>query len=323
MFEQYLYPLFVDFLLARPSPLPSCCEPVKWKNASFLQPMKAQSCPYLKFEDVPLRVSEAAGETLADHSVALGRPVNANATKFEIYAGGALVRKGGRFGVLTAGHCLQKRGPKIVDGSPGGDALVLIVQRSHRVVIPPKALVARALGVPKERELEPDLAFLEILPGPHLRALKALAPFCSLDENPLAMEQEYGKAGRPLTVIGFPEGLHQAATAGREGRKIIKHLGFFYGIKKDGLSERDGWDYIEASDVFSGKNEPDAFKGDSSAPLWGLQITGGKNSRHYALANFALIGMAFLQVRITKSRVLVRAHFIKSIYDRAWKKLTS
>jgi hypothetical protein len=283
--------------------------------------MKAQSRPYLKFEDVPLRVSEATSETLADHSVALGRPVNTNATKFEIYAGGALVRKGSRFGVLTAGHCLQKPGPKIAGGSPGGDALLLIVHRSHRVVIPPKALVGRALGVPKERELEPDLAFLEILPGPHLRALKALAPFCSLDENPLAMQREYGKAGQPFTVIGFPEGLHQAATTGNKSRKIIQHLGFFYGIDKDGLSERDGWDYIDADDVFSGKNEPGVFKGVSSAPVWGLQIAMGKNSRHYTLANFALIGMAFLQVRTTKSRVLVRAHFIKSIYDRAWKKL--
>jgi hypothetical protein len=277
--------------------------------------MKAKNSKFLKFAKVPLRLSEETGEMLADYSVALGRPRGPDAGKFEINGSGALVRKGNRFGVLTAHHCLHQPGPP----SEGG-ALLLILKRSHRVVVPPKALARRVLAVPNDRALEPDLAFVEILPGPQLRSIQASASFWSLDEDPLKLEQEFAKTGAPFTMIGFPEGLHQTKISGKAPRKIIKHMAFFYGLGPDGIGERDGWDYVEASSVYNGKNEPNAFKGVSSGPLWGLQIKRGEKRGRYSLVKVALIGMAFLQVRTTKSRVLVRGHFIKSIYDRAWQK---
>src|ERR1700733_15351058 len=147
--------------------------PIQMEKREKFSKMNAQSSKYLKFDKVPLRISEETGETLADYSVALGCPGNADATKLEIYASGVLVRKGSRFGVLTAAHCLTKPGAESQGESSKGDALLLVLQRSHRVVVPPKALVKRALATPFERQLEPDLAFLEILPGPQLRAIQA------------------------------------------------------------------------------------------------------------------------------------------------------
>jgi hypothetical protein len=272
--------------------------------------MKAKQAKDVKFEEVPLRVCEATSETLADYSVALGLPKNPDATKFEIHASGVLVSKGKRFGVLTARHSLPSRNIPVL----------LIIKCSQRVVIPAKALNARALGVPEERQLEPDLGFLEILPGPQLRAIQAMASFWPLDQDAQQLRQEYAKTGTPLTVIGFPEGAHETHSKGKGAKKILQPMAFFFGLGSGGVSERDGWDYVEANSVFNGKNEPDVFKGVSSGPLWGLRVTKPPHSRRYDLAGFALIGMAFLHLRITKSRVLARAHFINSIYERAWKK---
>jgi hypothetical protein len=283
-----------------------------------LQQLKPKKARYLKFADVPLRYLDEIGDTLADHSVALGYPLNADATKFEIYASGVLVCKGGRFGVLTARHCMHKPGPEMQNGSSGGEPLLLVLKSSHRMVVPPKALVRHALAIPYENELEPDVAFVEILPGPQLRSIKEMASFCSLDEDPLEVEQEFGKAGMPFSVVGFTEAAYQTKIKGDASRKKIKYMTFSYGINSGGLSERDGWDYIEANNLYGGKNEPKSFKGVGSGPIWGLQITRDKGSRLYTLANFSLIGLAFLHVRITAARVLVRAHFIKSIYERAW-----
>jgi hypothetical protein len=286
-----------------------------------LPKMKASKSHYLKFADVPLRYLDEIGDTLADHSVALGHPANAEATKFEIYATGVLVSKGSRFGVLTARHCMHKPGPAMGDGSSNGAPLLLVLKGCHRFVVPAKFLARHALGFPYENELEPDLAFLEILPGPQLRAIKGIASFCSLDGNPAQIEQQFGKTGMPFSVIGFTEAAYHAKSKGNAARKMVKYMTFSYGIASSGIHEKDGWDYIEANNLYGGKNEPKSFKGVGSGPLWGLQITRDKGSRQYRLENFALIGMAFLHIRITAARVLVRAHYIRSIYDRAWAKL--
>jgi hypothetical protein len=288
------------------------------KEPAQLQQVKPKKVHCLKFANVPLRYLDEIGDTLAEHSVAVGSPLNADASKFEIYASGVLVRKGDRFGVLTARHCMHKPGPQGRDGSSAADPLLLVLKCCHRIVVPPKAVVRHALAIPYENELEPDVAFLEILPGPQLRSIQAIASFCSLDENPLTVQEEFGKTGMPFSVVGFTEAVRQ--TKGKEdaARKIVKYMTFSYGISASGISERDGWDYIEANNLYGGKNEPKSFKGVGSGPLWGLQITRKRGHRLYTLAGFSLIGLAFLHVRITAARVLVRAHFIKSIYDRAW-----
>jgi len=194
----------------------------------------------------------------------------------------------------------------------------LVLKCRHRIVVPPKAVVRHALAVPFENELEPDVAFLEILPGPQLRSMQSIGSFCSLDENPLTVEQQFGKRGMPFGVVGFTEAVYHAKAKDDAARKLVKYMTFSFGITASGISERDGWDYIEANNLYGGKNEPKSFKGVASGPIWGLQITKKKGGRLYTLAGFSLIGLAFLHVRITAARVLVRAHFIKSIYDRAW-----
>jgi|SRR5665213_645031 len=291
------------------------------KKAAKRGKLKAKKSNYLKFSDVPRAFMEETGYMLADYSVALGYSKNAKGTKPEIFGSGVLVRKGNRFGVLTAHHCVDNPDADFRFGSFDGDKFLLVLKRSNFIALPPEILIKHELGIPKETEMEPDLAFVEILPSSQLGSIKAISSFWSLDKNPLTIEQKFGKVDMPFTVVGFPGAYHQTKVDGKTTRKIIKHMAFYYAIGSDGISERDGWDYIEANNWYGGNNElPKSFKGVSGGPVWGLQIKMDKNNGQLSLKSFSLIGIAFLQIRMTKKKLRVRAHFIKSIYDIAWKK---
>ena len=279
--------------------------------------LKAKKNNYLKFTDVPRSFREKIGYELADYSVALGYAEDAKATKFEIFGSGVLVRKGNRFGVLTAHHCVHK----LRLGSFDSDTLFLVLKRCHRVVLLPIILVKHALAIPKANK-EPDLAFIEILPSPQLGSIRAIASFWPLDETHFNISKGFVGIEKPFTVIGFPGAYHQTNIEGNTTHKIIKHTAFFYAIGQDSIRERDGWDYIEANNRYGGKNElPKSFEGVSGGPVWGLQISRDETNGELSLKTFSLIGIAFLQIRISKQELRVRAHFIKSIYDLAWRSL--
>jgi hypothetical protein len=69
---------------------------------------KAKKSNFIKFADLPRNFMDETGYTLADFSVALGGFENANSKIPRFWGSGVLVRKGKRFGVLTAHHCVHK-----------------------------------------------------------------------------------------------------------------------------------------------------------------------------------------------------------------------
>ena len=263
--------------------------------------LKAERPNYIKFSDVPRGFMEETGYMLADYSVALGYVKSAKGSKPEIFGSGVLVHKGNHFGVLTAHHCVDNPDADFRFGSFGGDKLLLVLKRSHFIALPPEILIRHAFGIPKENIMEPDLAFVEILPSPQLGSIMAINSFLSLDKNPLEVEREFGKIEMPFTVVGFPGVYHQRRAEGKNTRQIIKHMAYFYTIGPKSVRARDGWDYIEAKNWYSRNHElPDSFKGVSGGPVWGLQIKKDKNDGHLSLKKFSLIGIAFLQVRRSK-----------------------
>jgi hypothetical protein len=97
---------------------------------------------------------------------------------------------------------------------------------------------------------------------------------------------------------------------------------YFYSIASDSIEERDGWDYIEANNEYEGNDDlPSSFAGVSGGPVWGLQISKNKTDGKLVLKKFSLVGIAFLQIKISKKQIRVRANFINSIYDIAWRNL--
>lgn len=296
-------------------------KPVK-KSAQRRRP-KTKDPNYLKSSEVPRSFMDETGYTLADYSVALGYSGNAKDSKLQIFGSGVLVHKGNRFGVLTAHHCADNSDADFQFGSFGGNRLVLVLK--HRFIkLPPEVLIKHSLGIPKGAEMEPDLAFVEILPSPQLDSIKAISSFWSLDKDSFDIQQAFGGTGMPFTVVGFPGEYHQPPKSdGRTIRVRIKHMTYFYAIAPDSISTRGGWDYIEAQNWYGKNNDlPNSFEGVSGGPVWGLQIKRDKVTGQLILKKFSLIGIAFLQVRLSKKKLRVRAHFIKSIYDIAWRNMS-
>jgi hypothetical protein len=287
-------------------------------------PTNADGTPeHLKFADVPREFMDQTSYALADYSVAIGRITHEHPTRFEIFASGVLVRKGNRRGVLTAHHCVHgPQAPEFRFGSLDGDKLVLVLKRNNLVVLPPEVLVKHDLGIPKADE-EPDLAFVEILPSPQLGTVSAVGSFWSLDRDTWKLRREFGQPEMPFTVIGFPGAYHRTKIEGNTTRKIIKHMAFFYAIRSDGLFfSGEDWDYLEAANRYDEGNDlPASFHGVSGGPAWGLKIKRDKVSGHLILKDFSLIGIAISKIRISKDEIRVRIHFIRSIYDVAWRNL--
>lgn len=292
------------------------------KQTGETGPPKTKARFMFKMSDLPGEFMDEAGRQLADYSVALGSVSDEKDKKFKIHCSGVLVRKGKRFGILTAHHCVHKPARDFQFGAMDGDKLLVCLKRSQHIVLPPVILVKYALGVPTTLE-GPDLAFVEILPSPQLATIQAISSFWSLDQNPRTIRRKFGKSNLLFTIIGFPGVYHDTKVEGRVTRQIIKHMAYFYPIRRNRIHRRNGWDYLEATNWYVNNPDlPSTFGGVSGGPAWGLHLKRDEKTGKFTLKDFGLIGIAFLQTRIGKNEMRLRAHFINSIYSRAWKQLS-
>jgi hypothetical protein len=266
------------------------------------------------------------GETaqaLADYSVALGYFPDDKAVNPTIFGSGVFVHHGNRYGILTAHHCVYPPGPDLRVGHFGGHRIALILKRGQPIVVQPEVMEKHALANPHGRRLEPDLAFLEFAECALLSSLRVKASFWSLGPISRRKARKVGKPGTLFTVVGFP-GLYQTKTPGTllsAPRHAVKHMAYYYVIDTKSLCRRDGWDYIQATNVYGqGEELPESFEGVSGGPIWGLRIHKNKRDGVVKLKGwgFALIGIAFLQIRVSKKKLKIRGHFIDSIYQVAW-----
>ncbi len=281
--------------------------------------MKAKA---LTIRDVPQNFMSETGHTLADYSVALGFSKDSMGKTFTPIGSGVLVRKGNRFGILTARHCVCKPGPELHLGPTGTDVLFIVLQRGRNVLVQPQAVVKHSLAPPQSEEYGPDLAFIELLPGGSLSSIKSVGSFWSLDRDPSKISSSFGKIGTLLATIGFP-GIHYDTKRDRNTiRHQIKHMAYYFIIGPGDTFERDGWDYIENMCDHSATSElPESFAGLSGGPMWGLHFDVDETNEQFKLTEFALLGISFYQTAIEGEQRKLRAHYIRSIYGSAWKYL--
>jgi hypothetical protein len=276
----------------------------------------------LTIKDVPPNFMSETGHTLADYSVALGIWEEGQAKKFKPIGSGVLVRKGNRFGILTARHCLHKPGPEVRLGPTGRDVLCAVLQLGRSVLIQPQDVIEHPLVTPKSIEYGPDLAFIEVLPGGRLGSLKAIGSFWSLDKDPVKIATSFGKLGTLLATIGFPGVHYDTKIDGNTIRHKIHHMAYYFILGPGDVFEQDGWDYIENQcDISPSSELPPSFKGMSGGPIWGLHFDVDEKNEQFKLTEFALLGISFLEIVIENKERKIRAHFIKSIYDLAWRNL--
>ena len=72
-------------------------------------------------------------------------------------------------------------------------------------------------------------------------------------------------------------------------------------------------DYSPSSEL------PKSFGGMSGGPMWALHFEVDEANEQFKLSDFALIGISFYQTAIENEQRKLRAHYIRSIYEVAWK----
>jgi len=182
-------------------------------------------------------------------------------------------------------------------------------------------VVERVLATPQSDEFGPDLTFIEILAVQRRSSLVAIGSFFSLDGPLGEIAKDFGGVGTPILSVGFPE---QRNTKRLEGSTFrLRVCVMLLGPSPIGIgdiSEKGGWDYIvsRSSDADS-SDLPTSFKGFSGGPVWGMKLRRHKANRHISIEKHALLGINFYEIGTQTGDRLLRAHFIKSIYELAWK----
>jgi hypothetical protein len=252
-----------------------------------------------------------------DYSVAVG--LERSGSYFPVGTG-VLVRRGGHFGILTAYHCLHACSPEVRLGSQNGDTLWLILNRGRSVKVKPQEAIEHPLAKPISEEFGPDLTFIEILAAERLGTFKAVGTFWSLDHEPASIMQKFGNPLTPIVSTGYPGVHHNTIRDGNVVRQQIRHMVYDNAIKVGDVSDREGWDYLDTTIWYPGDPDlPSSFSGLSGGPVWGMELRKHKRDGHISIESHALIGIQFYEVYRNGDEGRLRAHFIKSIYDLAWR----
>ena len=231
-----------------------------------------------------------------------------------------LVRKEKHYGILTAHHCLHACSPEVELGSFQGDAMHFLIYPGRSVLVQPQELMEHLLAVPKEDEFGPDLTFIEILSPERLGTFKAIGTFWSLDKQATDILKDFGQPLMPSASVGFPEVHYNTIQEGNKVRVQLRHMIYDNAIKEGAVFEKDGWDYLDSTIWYPGDvNLPTSFAGMSGGPVWGMDLLHHKSNGHISIEKHALIGITFYQIFRKGDEGRLRAHFIKSIYDLAWR----
>lgn len=255
------------------------------------------------------------------YSVALCRVREEKANTFTALGTGVLVKRGNRFGILTAHHCLHSCNPQVRLGMVGGDTLKLILHNGRGASVGSQEVTEHVLAAPQTEDFGPDLTFIELLALPLLASIKAIGSFWSLDRSPSDLLAAFGSKWTPLASIGFPEFDYNTEIIGNHIHHTVRHMTYANAIQEGDLLERDGWDYLESTMRYTGSDLPPSFTGVSGGPVWGMALKRHKSDSHMTIEKSALIGITFYQTARKNDERRLRAHFIKSIYDLAWRNL--
>jgi hypothetical protein len=199
---------------------------------------------------------------------------------------------------------------------------MLLVEQRKGVIVDSHELIEHVLAKPTNDEFGPDLTFIEILSIERLGTFKAISTFWSLDKNSSEVIQAFAKPLTPTATIGFPEVDYNTRQEGNKVVHQVRHMVYDNAIKVGAVFEKDGWDYLDSTIWYPGDaGLPTSFAGVSGGPVWGMELRHHKSDGHISIEKHALIGITFYQVFRQGDEGRLRAHFIKSIYDLAWRNL--
>lgn len=272
---------------------------------------------YLRLGEMPEDFRAALMREFVPYSVGMGWVSSKTKHTFTPFGSGTLVKKDNAVGVLTARHCAKQMQRE----SGTHDRVAIILRDARAVYLPPESLIEHRLTSPLSEEYGPDLDFIEIAPCDQLQRILAVASVWSLDRDLDSLLREFAGEGLLLASLGFPEERCKTTPLANGFRRVAYHLTSGHVIQKGDVTERDGWDYIQSKCFYCDENDlPQSFGGTSGGGIWSVHVLKSKASGKLSIGKSALVGVSFYQTRLENNVRYVRGHFIRSIYDVAWRK---
>ncbi len=273
--------------------------------------------------DIPENFLREVMSGVGPYSVAIARARDNDAQTFRPLGTGIFVKKGGRFGILTAHHCLHAFSPEVQLGASDGDQILLILHRGRQVVVNPIEAIEIPLALPHGRvygEFGPDLTFIQILSDYRRTSIAAVGSFWNLDREPKDVIERWGKIKTPIASVGFPGVDYRTKIEKNDVHHLVKKMLYANAIGEGDVYSKDGWDYIDLTCTYTDTNNlPDDFGGVSGGPVWAYEMRKENGSGELVFGDFGLVGMKFFQTPKKDNRCKLRAHYAESIYDTAWR----
>jgi hypothetical protein len=276
----------------------------------------------IKLHDIPEEFNIKIPKKLVDYSVALGRVRNNDPRTFRILGSGTLVQKAGKYGILTAHHCLHDINPELTLGTLNSDVLVCVIKRNQTVIIKNYEISEQPLAGPANRRYGqdgPDITFINIPNGPRLSTFKAVSSFWNLDADANKVNEEFVIHGDILVNSGFPEEDYKIETVNNLIFSKVRLMVFISDMSDCHIEDIDGWDYIKSDCNYTrAQGLPRSFAGLSGGGIWSIKLKFNETTKEWDIHDFALIGMTFYESPIENDARFLRGHFVESIYNRAW-----
>lgn len=272
----------------------------------------------IQLKNLPADFREVLMREFVPYSVGLACISKTRPITFAALGSGTLIKKMGQIGILTADHCLRAvRAAKMRGES------IHVVLRNRSIELPPEITFEHTLARPANFEYGPDLGFIEIAACELLGSIKAIASIWPLDADPKKLLKEFGTVGSLLASVGIPEERCETEITGNQFRRVSYHLTCPHVVEKGNVTQRNGWDYID-SKCWYGDSNPlvTSFKGSSGGGIWGLKVHRNTDKK-LIIRRSALVGVQFYQTPLKRKVRYVRGHFIRSIYDLAWRDFAS
>jgi hypothetical protein len=274
--------------------------------------MKPQRVPH---DQVPQALFIEIVEAIGDYSVALARITGDDPATFQILGSGTCVKRGSLHGILTAHHVLHAHRPPVRLGTTGPDRILFLAKGGRVPGAMQHELVENPLGVPHGTgDYGPDLTFI---PLPINSSLRGTCAFWNLDQPPEKILNTFAMDRACIVSTGYPQFRHDTKITGRAIHAAVTLQGGAGALMPGDIVRRKGWDFINLEcDYAAFPHLPNSYAGISGGGIWSALL--GGSARQLKLKRLGLVGVNFWETKIKNRKRMIRGHFVRSIYERAW-----
>lgn len=254
-------------------------------------------------------------QEIGNFSVALARMTGNDPATFQILGSGTCVKRGSHLGILTAHHVLHAQDRPVKLGVEGPDRIYFLGKNGHVPVQAQQALVEHPLGVPEgDGDFGPDLTFIPLPPNSSLRGT---CSFWNLDQDPEEILRTFAIDRTCIVNAGYPAAKYVTTEGPNAIHAAVTLQGGAGALVEGDIVRRGEWDYINSECDFAAfPNLLQSYKGMSGGGIWSALLA--SEPPYLRVRRFGLVGVNFWQTMPANSKCLIRGHFIRSIYQRAW-----